>query len=148
MTTFYVARKSGHSKCDNTKDCKQRERPVVIALKSPKRISQPGKKGCYKDGAKKQSIKNSMAQRATDKYLRKNYKAHKSAVGHRRFQVILPSAKIIPGSHQIVAEWPQHCGHVMQRGFPSKYRLWGKLPHQGSWSGARGGFPQPQKAVG
>src|SRR4029077_3802469 len=125
MTTFNIARKSGHSKCDNTEDCKQRERPVVIALKSPKEISEPGEESCYKDDSKKQSIKNSMARRATDKYLRKNYKAHKSAVGHRRFQVILPSAKIIPGSDQIVAEWPQNCGHVMQWRFPSKYRFGG-----------------------
>jgi hypothetical protein len=83
-------------------------------LESPKEISEPGKDGCYKDDTKEESIKNSVTQRTADKYLRKNYKAHKSAVGHRRFQVILPSAKIIPGSYQIVAEWPQHCGHVMQ----------------------------------
>ena len=72
---FAVARESGHSKCDNAEDCKQGERPVVVALKSPEGISEPGKQGCYKDDTKKQSIKNSLTQRATDKYLRKNNKA-------------------------------------------------------------------------
>ena len=69
-----------------------------------------------------------MSTGGADEGLGNEDKAEESAVGHRRFEVVVPAAKVIGCPQQIIREGPKRCRDIMELRFEAE-----------DWEGAEGG---------
>src|SRR6266478_3253657 len=95
-------------------------RAVVVALKEPEEIAEPGKDYRNKHCGEEERIDNPSPPRHADKCLRKENEANQATIGEGRFQVVRPAAEAVAGSEHVIRKQPQDGSNIMQRGFETE----------------------------